>query len=400
MIAPLSSTEKDRVLVLTSTSKDGPQVLSALESAHIPAKLCQDMRELCREMESGVGAIVLTEESLDSGSTTELIEAISHQPPWSAIPVLLLGLNGKRPKWPQTELRRLHAIAKPVLVDRPVHVREFLTIAQEELRGRQRQYELHDLMMSLEESHRQVSRLNKELEQRVAERTSELQTMIGELQSFSYTVSHDLRAPLRAVTSLSQVLVEDYSGKTLDETGQDFLRRIAAAAHRMDTLIIDLLAYSRLTTADLKLQSLEPADILGQVLEGMRDEIREKGATVQLSPSQANIMGDRVLLSQALTNLISNAIKFVAPGVPPRVTVRTEALDGRVRVWVEDNGIGIPAAYQDRVFRFLERLHQDYPGTGIGLAIVRRAVERMGGTVGVVSSEGKGSRFWIELPKG
>jgi signal transduction histidine kinase len=128
-------------------------------------------------------------------------------------------------------------------------------------------------------------------------------------------------------------------------------------------------------------------------------EIRERKAQVRMAERLPPVRAHRVMLTQVLVNLVSNAIKFVARGVEPRVEIRAEPRDGRVRLWVEDNGIGIAAEYHERIFRMFERLNrqEDYPGTGIGLAIVRKATERMGGTAGVESEPGRGSRFWIEL---
>jgi signal transduction histidine kinase len=177
---------------------------------------------------------------------------------------------------------------------------------------------------------------------------------------------------------------------------------VRAAARQMDALTRDLLALARIGRTSLEVRPIDPASILREVLEGMQEEITARGAQVALEEPFPSVRGDRLLLGQALQNYLSNGVKFVAPGVPPRVRVRAERRDGRVRLWVEDNGIGILREYWDRVFRLFERLHtaQEYPGTGVGLATVQTAADRMGGRVGVESEPGKGSRFWIELPAG
>jgi signal transduction histidine kinase/CHASE3 domain sensor protein len=270
----------------------------------------------------------------------------------------------------------------------------------------------------------QLQNYAAELEQRVADRTNKLQEVNAELEAFSYSVSHDLRAPLRTLQGFTQALLEDY-GDQLDPIGQDYTRYIAQAAVSMDTLISDLLAYSRLSRADIQIQPIDLSTVMAEVLRQLNVELRELQALVTVEESLPQVMAHRRTLVQVLTNLLTNAIKFVKPEVQPQLRVWAEERGSReselgngdrtddsplptphslpnwVRLWVEDNGIGIAPEYQDRIFRVFERLHgvETYPGTGIGLAIVRKGIERMGGRVGVVSQPDKGSRFWIELPK-
>lgn len=239
------------------------------------------------------------------------------------------------------------------------------------------------------------------LEARVAERTAQLGETNAELEAFASSVAHDLRAPLRAMYGLSQALLEDY-GERFDETGREYARRIVNAAQRMDLLIRDLLAYSRLSREGLERASISLGAVVGSVLAEMEAELRERKAIIQCDDFTLAVMAHRATLESIITNLISNAVKFVEPGVAPEVRLRAEAREGSVRLWVEDNGIGIDPRHQAQIFRVFERLHgiETYPGTGIGLAIVRKGVERLGGRCGVESYLGKGSRFWIELVSG
>lgn len=249
------------------------------------------------------------------------------------------------------------------------------------------------------ERYSEARRMNAELEQRVAERTSALRDTIRELETFTYTVAHDLRAPLRTMHRYSDVLLADYR-QVLDETGQEYARSIQGAARRMDTLIENLLAYSRVTRTEVQLEPVDLRAAISEVIEHMAMEIRERDGQVAVVEPLPWVLANRILLEQILTNLLANALKFVAAGVSPRVSVRAEVQGQVVRLWVKDNGIGIDPKYRDRLFRVFERLHmaEQYTGTGIGLAIVRRAAERMRGGAGFESRVGEGSQFWVELP--
>jgi len=246
----------------------------------------------------------------------------------------------------------------------------------------------------------QVRMLNEELERRVGERTAKLREALREIDTFSYSVAHDLRGPLRAMTGFSEALLQDHAQK-LDAEGQDFVLRIADAGRRMDALIMDILAYSRLSREEVPLKPASLDAVVKPVLDRMAPEIAQRRATVTVQSPLPRIVGHAAMLDQVVTNLLSNAVKFSRPGVDPVVVVRAETRGAAVRLWIEDNGIGISPEYQDRVFGLFQRLNpvESFPGTGVGLAIVRRAMERMGGSSGVESTPGQGSRFWVELPK-
>jgi signal transduction histidine kinase len=241
--------------------------------------------------------------------------------------------------------------------------------------------------------------LNSELERRVSDRTRLLEEATREANSFAYTVAHDLRAPLRAISGFCQALKEDYES-VVDSQGRDYLARIVTGARKMDDLIRDLLDYARINRADIQRNYVELDDLLDDVLHGMVDELQERKARVAVAKPLGRVVAHGPVLLQVLTNLISNATKFVAPGVQPLVTVRTEKRNRRLRILIQDNGIGIDPEHHERIFGIFERLNraEEYPGTGIGLAIVRRAIERLGGSVGVESAPNSGSTFWVELP--
>ncbi|BAY49046.1 two-component hybrid sensor and regulator [Scytonema sp. HK-05] len=219
------------------------------------------------------------------------------------------------------------------------------------------------------------------------------------MQAFTYSVSHDLREPVRVLQGFAQILLEDYAGE-LDPIAQDFIKRILTNAQRMERLLRDLLAYSRLNRNELSPKPISLSNVMAEVLTQLEVQIHEQQAIVTVDEPLLPVVGHYTTVIQVLTNLLSNAIKFVAPGVQPSVRVWTQKRNEWVRLWVEDNGIGVEPKYQERIFKVFERLHAEevYPGTGIGLAIARRGIERMGGQVGIESTASQGSRFWIELP--
>ncbi len=242
--------------------------------------------------------------------------------------------------------------------------------------------------------------LNVSLEEKVQERTSRMREALRELETFTYSVAHDLRAPLRAMNQLSEILIDEFSPQ-LGPEGREYARRIGQAAERLDHLTSDLLEYSRVARADVDVHAVAIRDVVDEVLDFLDGDIRQTGAIIRVDLGDERIRGNRFFLTQALTNLVTNAIKFSKPGTAPEVRIRSSAGEsGRLRLWVEDDGIGIDPRHHPKLFRVFERLnpHGPYKGTGIGLAIVRKAVERMSGTFGVESDLGKGCRFFIELP--
>jgi light-regulated signal transduction histidine kinase (bacteriophytochrome) len=249
----------------------------------------------------------------------------------------------------------------------------------------------------------QLEQRTLELEQRsrqLEERSAQLEKTNQQLESFSYSVSHDLRAPLRAISGFSQILARRHLDG-MDEEARHFLDNIVQASAHMGQLIDDLLSYSRLGR---KAVTLKPV-ALTQVMDGIRltlqPRVAETGSTLSIPQDLPRVTGDGTLLRQIFTNLIDNALTYRKPGVPAQISVRWQQNDdGQIVVSVTDNGIGIAAEHFASIFNVFQRLHSqdDYPGTGIGLAVVQRAVEMQGGKVRVDSTPGVGTTFYVQLP--
>jgi PAS domain S-box-containing protein len=250
---------------------------------------------------------------------------------------------------------------------------------------------------ALQEAKEQLARANRNLEDVVYERTARLRQTVADLEQFSYSISHDMRAPLRAMTSFSLLLLQE-NGEKLDEQGRDYLRRIASAARRLDDLIHDVLTYSRMIRAEMILVPVDLDQLVRDIVQQYPSFSAERADIIIESPL-LTVAGNIALLTQCISNLLGNAVKFVDPGTRPKVRVWTEEHDGWTRLYIRDNGIGVVQAHHDRIWRMFERLHDQslYEGTGIGLSIVKRAVQRMGGSAGVKSATGKGSVFWLQL---
>jgi PAS domain S-box-containing protein len=241
-------------------------------------------------------------------------------------------------------------------------------------------------------------RFRTELERLVGERTASLQEAVTQMEEFSYSVSHDLRAPLRAMQGYATALLEDY-GKKIDEEGQEYLRHIVSAGNRMDRLTRDVLVYSKIPRTAFKVHAVDLDKLVSDIVrQNLPDQAKDISITVE--KPLMSVLGNESFLAQSVSNLIDNAVKFASKERPLRIRIWTERQQEQVRLWVVDNGIGILPEHQARVWGMFERIHPQhmYEGTGIGLAIVRKTVERMNGTMGLESDGTIGSKFWIQLP--
>jgi len=238
-----------------------------------------------------------------------------------------------------------------------------------------------------------------ELEERVRQRTATLREMNTELEAFTYSVSHDLRTPVQFVRSFAEAITSDPQN-SLSSDSATYLARIVSVTSRMESTIHDLLGYSRLARADMVLTPIALDDAVAEAVAHHQTTIQRSGARVVVDRELPRVRADRVGLFQILTNLLSNALKFSVPGQVPVIRISAENGSTFTRLRIADNGIGVPTRHHEKIFQLFERLHgaAEYPGTGIGLALVRKAATRMGGNCGVESPAEGGSRFWIDFP--
>lgn len=249
----------------------------------------------------------------------------------------------------------------------------------------------------LDRAHAQLKEHVSHLDQLVAARTAELTETVLDLETFASSLSHDLRAPLRTVCGLASSLKHDFDAH-LPAEAKDMVERIEKSCDRLSQFVDAVLSYMRIRNESISLEDVSLEQIVHEVVEDF-PYVREANAEVEVQVPLLPVKGNSGLLTQVLSNLISNAVKFVAAGARPRVRIWTERADTFVRVWIEDNGIGISAADQNRIFELFCRTgaSEPYEGSGVGLAVVQRAVRRMGGRLGLKSSEGRGSSFWVDL---
>jgi signal transduction histidine kinase len=243
---------------------------------------------------------------------------------------------------------------------------------------------------------RALREAHDDLERRVGERTATLQETISELESFSYSISHDLRAPLRAMQTYASILIEE-SSPHLPENSREYLRRIKVAADRMDRLIRDVLVFSRVARAQMPLERVELSSFISSVIESY-PELRDAQAEIALVNPLPAVCANPGALTQCIANLLENALKFAVPGAKPKIRIWADANDDRVSLHVQDNGVGIPAELHGKIFGMFYQADAKRGGTGIGLAVVQKAVERMSGRVSLQSTPGAGTTFTVELP--
>lgn len=241
--------------------------------------------------------------------------------------------------------------------------------------------------------------LNSKIEAEVRDRTAELSTINKQMETFCYSMSHDLKAPLRGIHSFSQILVQDH-GDMLDAEARQCVARIQDSASKMNRLVNDLLEYSRVSRAKLPLTPIDLSTVAEEAVRLLGSEIQDRHASITVQPGLGVVLGHEATLVQVMLNLLGNALRYSKPGVPAAIQVQSESSGHRIRISVQDQGIGIAPEYHQKIFEIFERVPTagNQGGTGIGLAIVAKCIERLAGTLGLESKPDEGSTFWFELP--
>lgn len=400
----MKTPQSTRILVVDDNEGSRYGVVRPLQRAGYCVVEATTGGEAMREIERHPDLIIM-DVQLPDANGLEISRMVRNNPLTSSIPILQISAT-----FTQTadRVKGLDAGADSYLTG-PVEPDELLANVRMLLRLRQAQQALTETNERLERHIRdleaaktelaaakdQLSTQNEALERRVRERTAKLEETIHDLETFSYSITHDMRAPLRAMQGFSKMLLETHGSK-LDREGVEFLERIANAANRLDLLIRDVLSYSNIVRAELV---LVPVDIDALVRDIIRDypDLQPPKAQIHILDKLPTVLGNEAFLTQCFSNLLGNAAKFVPPGTVAHVEVSCVRQGAFFRVKVKDNGIGIAPAHQEGIFNLFHRAQTSYPGTGIGLAIVRKAVERLGGRVGLESEPGKGSTFWLDL---
>jgi signal transduction histidine kinase len=362
-----------RVIILAPRGRDARLLSSTLSALHIDTSVAPDAENLLAMLGQGAGAAIIAEEALARAHVKLLADWLTSQPPWSDMPFIILTSSGRPTPESQRRAHELGMLGNVSLLERPVRPETMQSVIRTALRARLRQYE-------------------------VRSRQEELIQANADLEQFAHSASHDLREPLRSISVYSELLQKHY-GKHLDQTGTEFLGFVQSSAQRMETLLADLLAYAQASNFPDETPEPVPAHKpLQAALENLAGAIRESSAEIVVGDLPIVRVRERHL-EQVFQNLVGNAIKY-RNFESPHVRVGAQRRDRHWLFFVEDNGIGIAAEYRETIFGIFKRLHtnQAYSGTGMGLAICQRIVERYRGRIWVESQPGHGSKFFFTIP--
>lgn len=376
----MGETQAEVLLIHAPYGRDAALICQVSRGAGVTGRVCTTVEELCAGIDHTTGAALIGDEALTATNVAMLSEVLRGQPPWSDLPLIVTTSGGEATAASRMRLRMLDPLGNVSLLERPLRVVTLVSAVKMALRARRRQFQLRD---NFAERERLVGEL---------ERSNE------ELANFAHIVSHDLQAPIRTVRSFSELLVRRY-GETLDGDAGRVIRTIRDGACTMEELVRTLLDYASLGQEPLTASPVDLQGVVEEVLTALQVDIEESGAVVTCCPMPI-VSGDRLQLLQLIQNLVGNALKYGRSDINTAISICAEAGAGEWRVSIRDNGRGIAAEDHERIFQPLKRLHgREIAGTGMGLAVCRKIVERHHGRLWVESTPGKGARFTFTLPK-
>lgn len=363
-----------RAVILAPIGRDAILLANSLAALEVDTAIAADAEALVTLLTEGAGCAIVAEEALPPAGLQALKLWLSEQPPWSDMPFVVLTFSGRATRESHKRADELQALGNVAFVERPGRPDTVVSSVRSALRARMRQYEVRSRQEALIQAN-------------------------ADLEQFAHSASHDLREPLRSISIYSDLLARNYAA-VLDAKGIDFLHLIRSRAVRMDALLDDLLAYAH--TSSIPEGPVEPIDAsrpLQWALDNLTGAIQQSGANITIGQMPAVKMRESHL-SQLFQNLIGNAIKYRKPDQPVEVELSAHRADGSWVFTIADNGIGVPPAYRETIFGIFKRLHSssEYSGTGMGLAICKRIVERYGGRIWVESELGTGANFFFSIP--
>lgn len=363
-----------RVLILAPIGRDARLLSDTIQGLGNKTAIAPDAGAMLKMLADGAGTAVMTEEALGTEPVRLLGEWLGSQPPWSDPPFIVLTTAGRPTRQNHLRGQALQTLGNFTLIERPVRPETIESAVRVALRARMRQYEIRSRQEALLQAN-------------------------ADLEQFAHSASHDLREPLRSIGIYSEVLAKEYA-PVLDRRGAEFLAFITSGAQRMDRLLSDLLSYAHVSSiADEKLEPIDTNRALCTALENLAGAIRESDAQIRMGEMPV-VRIHESHLAQVFQNLIGNAIKYRRDEERLQISVSADRSEGHWIFCVEDNGIGVPAAYKEIIFGIFKRLHTSnkYSGTGMGLAICQRIVERYQGRIWVESEFGHGSKFFFRIP--
>lgn len=377
----------ERVLVCAPFGRDAELIAREITMAGMDATVCGTVAEVCHAVRVGAATAVIADEALRADAVTFLVAELEKQPAWSDFPVIVMTSGGETTEGSRYRLRLLEPLGNITLLERPLRTATLVSSVRSALRARRHQYQIATYLEQ-----------RAEAEKELAGRNELLTAANRQLEEFAYVASHDLQEPLRMVNTFTELLLRRCAAS--DDEALKHAEFVHQGIGRMEKLLRDLLAFSR-TIAQDQPKPGGSADLARCVEEAVRtlgSRIEENGAEVTWS-SLPVVHGEEAQLTQVFQNLLSNALKYRKPDVPPRIWVSARPDGENWRIDVRDNGIGFDPRYSERIFGLFKRLYKDeYPGTGLGLAICQRIVERYGGRIWAESEPGAGSVFHVVLP--